>query len=161
MYLAKLGERSEAASILSRALAIDESHYEASHPVIAEDLENLASVSSPPQAAELHRRAALCSDSRIAARNLAKLAALEQGRGNAVEALALYRQALVKEEAGSGAAHARVAIRLNDVALLAETDIAEPLLRRALAIQQKTLGPTHPEAGVTANNLAKVLLARG
>ena len=38
---------------------------------------------------------------------------------------------------------------------------AEPLVRRALAIQEKALGPQHPETAVTLNNLASLLLAGG
>jgi hypothetical protein len=51
---------------------------------------------------------------------------------------------------------------LNDLALLLEAKddfrSAEPLLRRALAIQEKTWGPLHPETAVTLNNLASLLL---
>lgn len=34
---------------------------------------------------------------------------------------------------------------------------AEPLYRRALAIQEKTLGPEHPKVAASLNNLAGVL----
>src|SRR5688572_9347798 len=62
IYLRNLGERAESARLLARALAIDEQHFPAEHPVIAEDLENLASVSAPAQAVQLYRRAAVCAD---------------------------------------------------------------------------------------------------
>ena len=38
---------------------------------------------------------------------------------------------------------------------------AEPLLRRALAIQEKTLGPEHPETATSLNNLAYLLESTG
>jgi tetratricopeptide (TPR) repeat protein len=38
---------------------------------------------------------------------------------------------------------------------------AEPLYRRALAIDEKVLGPDHPEVANTLNNLAVLLEARG
>ena len=38
---------------------------------------------------------------------------------------------------------------------------AEPLLRRALAIQQKTLGPEDPEFILTLNNLAQLYQEQG
>jgi tetratricopeptide (TPR) repeat protein len=54
-----------------------------------------------------------------------------------------------------------VAIRLNNLALvlndanrLAET---EPLIRRALAIWEKSLGPDHPQVATGLNNLAQLL----
>ena len=38
---------------------------------------------------------------------------------------------------------------------------AEPLSRRALAIDEKVLGPDHPEVAIDLNNLAKLLYAEG
>lgn len=85
---------------------------------------------------------------------LAKLAAMTSG----AEALTLYRKALALEEKASGAMSPKVAVRLNDVALLSREEV---LFRRALAIQEKALGPTHPEAATTMNNLASLLMEKG
>jgi len=38
---------------------------------------------------------------------------------------------------------------------------AEPLLRRALAIDEKALGPDHPDVAVDLNNLAKLFETKG
>jgi Tetratricopeptide repeat len=38
---------------------------------------------------------------------------------------------------------------------------AEPLLRRALAIQEKALGPDHPHVAISLNNLATLHYGRG
>jgi tetratricopeptide (TPR) repeat protein len=160
LYLRKLGDR-RAPVFLRQALEIDERAYGENHSVVAEDLENLASVSPPAEAMTLHSRAARSTDPKIAARNLARLAALQQAAGDREAALASYRQALSKEEAGSGSDHPRVAAHLNDIALLVDPKDAEPLLRRALAIRQKSLGGEHPESAVTMSNLANVLLAGG
>ena len=40
-------------------------------------------------------------------------------------------------------------------------DDAEPLLKRALSIREKTLGPDHPDIAVLLNNRAAVYFARG
>jgi tetratricopeptide (TPR) repeat protein len=123
-------------------------------------MENLASVSSPEEAIALRRRAALCEDAGVAARNLSALGSWEQKQGNRELALTFFEQALAKEQAASGEAHPRFAVRLNDLALLLDPARAEPLLRRALAIQESALGNSHPEVAVTLNNLANVLLAK-
>jgi hypothetical protein len=41
----------------------------------------------------------------------------------------------------------------------AEHDEAEPLYRRALAIDEKSFGPKHPEVATDLNNLARLLRA--
>jgi tetratricopeptide (TPR) repeat protein len=35
--------------------------------------------------------------------------------------------------------------------------VAEPLMRRALAIDEKSLGPEHPSVAISLNNLAQLL----
>jgi tetratricopeptide (TPR) repeat protein len=161
LYLKRLGDRDEAASLLRRVLQIDQMSFKEGHLVLAEDLENLAGVVGTAEAMGLHSRAAQCSDPGIAARNLGKLGALQEAQGDRETAAKSYRLALTKEEAGSGSEHPRVAVRLNDLALLLEPKAAEPLMIRALAIQRKALGAQHPETGVTLNNLANLLLATG
>jgi tetratricopeptide (TPR) repeat protein len=56
-----------------------------------------------------------------------------------------------------------VAIRLNNLAwLLQETNRlaeAEPLMRRALAIDEASYGPNHPNVAIRLNNLALLLQA--
>ena len=154
LFLRNQGDRTGAASYLRRALEIDEKALGDVSPLTGEDLENLASALPPAEAMSLYRRAAEHKDAAIAARNLAKVASFEEAQGNRDAALVLYRKALAKEPTAS-----RVAVRLNDVALLVPPAEAEPLLRRALAIQEKALNALHPETAATLNNLANVLLA--
>ena len=161
LFLRNQGDRAAAQPHLRRALEIDEKVLPADDPLLGEDLENLASVASAGEALVLYRRAAEHKDAAVSARNLARVAEAENSRGNKDAALALYRQALAREEQATGPKHPRVAVRLNDVALLVEPREAEPLLRRALAIQENSVGPRHPETAVTLNNLANVLLATG
>lgn len=161
LFHRKYGRPDSARPLLLRALQIDERHYGPTNRITAEDMENLAAVSSPEEAIALRRRAALCDDAGVAARNLAALGAWEDSHGNRDRALAFYQQALAKEQTASGEAHPRYAVRLNDLALLLDPAQAEPLLRRALTIQESALGPAHPEVAVTLNNLANILLAKG
>jgi len=160
LFQKKNGKPEAAAELLRLALAIDEKRAEPDSRLIAEDLENLASVLKPSEALPLYQRAARCKDPGVAARNLARLGAAAESVGSRADALGLYREALVKEEAASGPSHPRVAVRLNDLALVMEPGEADALLRRALSIQEETLGARHPEVAVTLNNLANVLLAQ-
>ena len=58
---------------------------------------------------------------------------------------------------------AEVAIRLNNLAqLLQDTNRlaeAEPMMRHALAIDEKSYGPEHPDVAIRLNNLAGLLQA--
>ena len=63
----------------------------------------------------------------------------------------------------SGTEHPEVAIDLKNLAVLLQGTNrmaeAEPLMRRALAIDEKSLGPEHPEVARNLNNLAQLLKA--
>jgi tetratricopeptide (TPR) repeat protein len=54
-----------------------------------------------------------------------------------------------------------VATHLNNLALLLKAtdqlEEAEPLYRRALAIDEQSFGPDHPNVGTDLNNLAALL----
>src|SRR5680860_1122004 len=138
---------------MRRALAIDEQSYGAEHPNVARDLNNLAQ--------------------------------LLQATNRLAEAEPLMRRALAIDEQSYGAEHPEVAIDLNNLAqllqakwhglsardrevgrehgqsahatLLAE---AEPLMRRALAIDEQSYGAEHPEVAIDLNNLAQLLQAK-
>lgn len=158
VYLRNIGDREAAAEHLARALKIDAKTFPASDPLVAQDLENLASVAPAEHALPLYRKAAECSDAGISARNWGKTGDLLAARGDKTTAVDAYRQALAKEEAASGAAHPRIAVRLNDLAQVLEPKAAESVVRRALAIETKSLGVQNPATAITMNNLANVLL---
>ena len=166
LFLRAHGDPAAADRALRRALEIDQNALGDRDPLVAADRENLAELLEPggrlDEAAALYRLAADGPDIAIQARCLARLGGFEESRGSFDTAEALYRKALAAEETASGKNGARVAVRLNDLALLLEAkddfQSAEPLLRRALAIQEKALGPQHPETAVTLNNLASLLL---
>ncbi|MBM3794576.1 MAG: tetratricopeptide repeat protein [Acidobacteria bacterium] len=82
-------------------------------------------------------------------------------------ALDEYRAAVGVWEALGAAETEGLAVALNDLGLSLESQTppafaeAERLYRRALAIQERKLGPRHAETGITLNNLAGALGARG
>jgi tetratricopeptide (TPR) repeat protein len=62
-----------------------------------------------------------------------------------------------------GKDHPNIAIRLSNLALLLKTtnrlNEAEPLLRRALEIEEKNYGQNHPNIALSLNSLAQLLQA--
>jgi CHAT domain-containing protein len=72
--------------------------------------------------------------------------------------VAVARQALALAEANVGPGHPDVALSLNNLAALHDSQgryaEAEPLYRRALAIREQALGPVHPDVATSLNNLA-------
>ena len=68
------------------------------------------------------------------------------------------RRALMIDERSYGPDHPKVAIRLNNLALLLQATNrlggAETLFRRTLAIFATSLGPDHPSTITVRNNLA-------
>ena len=132
----------------AKALALDEA-ARADAAQLAADRELLATVSSREEAIGLLKEAAKSPDATTAARCLTQL-------GGLTGDVAFYRQALAKEE---------TPVRLVDLGLALEARSeykeAEPLLRRALAMHEKKLGPAHPQTAATMNNLASLLLATG
>jgi tetratricopeptide (TPR) repeat protein len=158
LMLLRERQPSAADSWLRRALSIAEGLHPEHSAEIAVIQEALAlATSGDSERRELHRQASRCVDPAIAARNLAKLAALE---GNDIP---LLRQALAKQEQAP-ALPAELANRLNDLGLaLQDQHPAEsiPLFRRALLMQERHYGPKHPETATTLNNLANSLGATG
>ena len=85
--------------------------------------------------------------------------------GRYPEAHTFYEKALAIREKSLGPEHPDVALSLNNLALLYDTEgqypKAEPLYQRALAIREKALGPEHPDAAASLNNLAQLYRAQG
>jgi tetratricopeptide (TPR) repeat protein len=161
LFLQSTGKPEEAVPALEKALEIDTANED---PAIAGDEENLASVFAaldrPNDEFRLLQLAAHGKDRAVAARTLARMAALDP-----VNAETYDRQALTNEEAASGKEHPRVAVLLNNLALAQrqknDNRAAEPLLRRAAAIQQKAFGGNSPAVASTLNNLGSLLQSTG
>ena len=161
LFLKSVGQAAAAEAPLRKALELDLAN---SDPMLAADQENLASLlvslGRQAEALELFMQAAGGSDSAVAARSYAGLAALDPARAESY-----YRSGLEAEERAAGKDHSQVAVFLNNLALAlrqrGDNASAEPLLRRALAIQEKALGPDHAAVASTLNNLGSLLQSTG
>jgi CHAT domain-containing protein/tetratricopeptide (TPR) repeat protein len=167
------GRRSEAESLLRRALAIDEKALGLEHHNVVRDLNRLAwlfFVTRRYDEAEPLYRSALSIAEKIlgpdhpdVADHLGNLAWLLHVTGRATEAEPLYRSALAVTEKNFGPEHSRVMPRVNSLALLLQTtnrvSEAEPLYRRALAVAERNLAPDHPDLATHLYNLAFFLKA--
>ena len=161
LFLREQGDESGARAALEEALRIDgKALGETASPTLA-DASELAAVSSPAEADSLWQRAAVSKDAGVASRALAALGELRESAGDRESAASFYRQALEKEEIATGASSARVAVRLNSLALALGPEKGIALLNRALAIDRRALGERHPETATTETNLSGLLLAAG
>jgi tetratricopeptide (TPR) repeat protein len=135
-FLLQIEKSAEAAAPLQRAVAIDQHN---SDPAIDADRESLAlaleAQGKPKEAFEYFRQAAGGNNPRVAARSFAKLAGMDRQHADIYS-----RNAVTSEEIASGTGSPRVAILLQEYALALRArdrdPEAEPLLRRALSIQQ-------------------------
>lgn len=161
LFLKEQGDADGAGRALAEALRVDEAASGPSAPAALADAAELAAISPQPAAGLLWRRAAESPDPSVAARALAALGEFREAAGDHEGAAALYRQALAKEEAASGKEGARIAVRLNALALALGPEKGVPLLTRALAINRRAYGERHPETATTEANLSGLLLAAG
>ena len=155
MFLAREGESADARGALAKAVRIDEQLK--SSEMLA-DVAELAAVSAPVDAEPLWKRAAESSDPNVAARALAALGDLRARAGDRAAAAEFYREALARQEKASGAQSPAVALRLNALAHLVPPAEGIAMLERAVAIERRALGASHPETASTAANLAGLLV---
>jgi hypothetical protein len=146
------GDAEGARQALAKALAIDE---KTGSSQMLSDAADLADLSPPSDAEPLWKRVANGPNNALAARAYAALGELREAAGDRAGAAYFYRQAVAKEEG------ARVAVRLNALALVSDPPAAIPLLERALAVDRRTWGEKHPETATTEVNLSGELLAAG
>ena len=151
-FLAKAGDIRTSIEWIQKAVAIEPN---------LEDKQMLAILLEPSDAsasAELHLEIAKRAKGELAAVSFSRLGALAEEHGEIASAENAYRTAVA--QSGN---EEKLAIRMNTLALLMKTQPAkkgetEALFRRAMAIQQRKLGPKHPELGITLNNLSSLLL---
>lgn len=86
-------------------------------------------------------------------------------RARYADAEPLYQRALRIDEETHGANHPQIAIALNNLGSLYDSQgqysIAEPLYQRALAIREQALGPAHPVVAGSLNNLGLLYCDQG
>lgn len=159
-FLLQIGKTAEAEPRLQRAVALDEHN---SDPAIDADRESLAlafeAQGKAREAFEYFRQAAEGRNPRVAARSFAKLAQMDPEHADIYS-----RNAVASEEKASGANSPRVAVLLQEYALALRArdrdQDAEPLLRRALSIQQ-TSTKADPQVTVAVlNTLGNLLEGR-
>lgn len=149
LFLVKQGDVARATPALTEAIRIHRT---------PEWVADLAAVSDPASAKPLWMEASQSADPSVASRAFAALGLMEETAGRQAEAARLYRMALAKEEISSGKESARVAARLNSLALVVERHEAIPMLRRALRIATAKVGSRRLETASIQLNLAVRLL---
>jgi tetratricopeptide (TPR) repeat protein len=86
-------------------------------------------------------------------------------KNDPADAEPLFRRSLAINEKSFGPDHPKVAIALNNLAVLyfrqGKYSEVEPLFKRALAINEKKLGPDHPEVATDLSNLASTYIEEG
>ena len=160
-FLLQVGNSAGAEAPLRRAVSIDQHNAD---PAIDADRENLALAlearGKGPEAFDLFRLAAQGNNARVAARSLAKLAAIDSDHADAY-----LREAVATEEKASGTGSPRVAVLLHEYALALRSrnrdPEAEPVLRRALSIQQATADRDPRVTVGILNTLGNLLEGRG
>jgi len=133
LFLLQIGKPAEAETFLRKAVATESRDVDREGLALALQAQN-----KNKEAFDLFRLAAEGKDSNVAARAWVKLAELDPEHGDAY-----YRNAVGAEERASGANSQRLAVLLKEYA----TELrarkrdreAEPLLRRALAIQRSAV----------------------
>jgi tetratricopeptide (TPR) repeat protein len=161
LFLRGQGDSAHAYGAMSRAVAIDEKVYGVDAPRTLADVADMASVAPSAEAGALFERASKSTDAGTASRALVALGEMRASQGDREGAARYWRQALVKQEAATGAESENVAMILNVLAQSVPAAEAVPLLRQALLVDRKAFGPGHPEIGATDQLLANALLATG
>jgi tetratricopeptide (TPR) repeat protein len=136
LFLLQIGKFTDAEAPLRRAVSIGEHNSNDALDADREGLAlSLAAQERHAEAAGLFRLTAAARDPGVAARSLAKLAEIDPDHADVH-----YKTAIAAEEKASGTKSSRVALLLHQYALELRARNrgleAEPLLRRALAIQQ-------------------------
>jgi len=161
LFLREQGDEGGARKALAEALTVDEKALGPTAQTTLADAGELAAVSEPAAAEPLWLRAAESPDAGIAARALGALGELREAASDRDGAVQFYRRALAKEEIAGGKEGARVAVRLNALALALGPETGIPLLTRALTIDRRVWGERHPETATAETNLSGLLLAAG
>lgn len=163
-FLHSVGQTEAARRWLERSLAIEES---------AAGHEWMAAIEPAGALPHLERAAALYPPKSMeAARAHTRLANWYEAHQAPKPAIDEYRAAVAVYDkllllpSNNKVAATGLAVALNDLGLALESGAenfaeSERLYRRALAIQQRELGPRHAETGITLNNLAGAVGAQG
>ena len=107
-------------------------------------------------------RAHAGQQSALVARDLEALALIDQMDGKFAESNRAYRTALQMRVAAQGRLHPKVSEDLNQLGANAyfqsDPDTAARFWQQNLALDERVLGPKHPDLALTLNNLARVMI---
>jgi tetratricopeptide (TPR) repeat protein/predicted Ser/Thr protein kinase len=173
--LALGGEHERARREYERSLAINETSLGASHPRTALVHAHLGSelmyLGDPERARDHYEKARAIWRERHGTEHpdyayaLALLGDWSRDQGDWAQALDHHTQALAIRERALGSEAAEVADSLASVGVLHvrvdRSDLARPLLRRALDISKDENGNPYPDAGVILRELGRILLQEG
>src|SRR5581483_11942905 len=155
-FLLTLKETAAARVALAQTLSLDDKALGPTAPQTLEDAAALAGISPPAQAEPLYRRAIESSDAAVAGPALTSLASLRLAAGDRAGAAGLLRRAVEKAEVAAGPNSPTVALVLGLLARAAEPKEAIEALKRAVAIEEATLGPRDPQTLADARRLAQL-----
>ncbi len=183
----KMGNPKKALELIRAALALEEKRWGKDSALLVDTLTSLAAVEmheGDPAAAEAHLQQALDNMEKSTAGwsrfikskttpahvetidALSSLAAVYASGRKYAQAKELLEKAIALSDAGFGSDHLVSASARTSLAMLLLTaegdkDQAEQLTRKALALQEKSLGPSHPDVGATVRQLAEIKTAQG
>ena len=161
-------------SLNRRVLAMHQQLYGPRHPLVADDLLNLASIQTNlghyPEAEAFDRRALEINrswygndhpETGASLNYLGQVLVMERRYREAEEAL---KQSLAIQERVYGPVHQRTAVALNELGMLdlrqEKLDEAEALFRRAVDIDRAVYGDKHHMVAIELVNLASVYLQK-
>jgi tetratricopeptide (TPR) repeat protein len=162
-FLRDSGDPKSAVAPFSKALKIDQAKFGAdSHQSLAGILA-LASVSSPPDAESLLRRALASKsmNSQLAVPALSTLGDLRLAAGDPLGAAACWRLSLQHAESVFGKESDEVSKILFSLSQVVDTNESVELLERTVAIARHAWGERHPETATCEVNLSRALLKAG
>lgn len=157
LFLITQGDRAGARGALEQAVRVDEQLLGSAARQTLADLAELASLAEPGVAASMWQRTSASPDPAVASRSLAALGSIREQNGDRESASALYRQALAKEEAATGANSMRVAARLNTLSFVVEPVEAIAVLERALKNTASAGGHRLETASIQMNLAARLM----
>jgi tetratricopeptide (TPR) repeat protein len=161
VFLNRTGNAAEAETLLRNAVRIEEAAGEKASPADEMNLARvLAALDRGKEAFDLFQRAAAGSDPKVRAESFAALASLDPEHAEDY-----YRRALDAEEKAPVRNPRQIATILNNLAMERKQKedyaSAETLLRRALEVQRKEIGPESPAVAATLSNLGSLLETTG
>jgi tetratricopeptide (TPR) repeat protein len=145
LFLQRAGDTTGARRALAQAVRADDRALGPVAPQTLEDVSALAEVSPRAEAEPLLRRAAESPDPAVAGPALSTLGEYRKAAGDRAGAAAYLRRAVEKAEAAAGKDDPIVALVLTALAQVTDRNEAVAALKRAIAIDQRALGPQHPQ----------------